>query len=52
MLAAALTVAPIDAFRLPHCDKPHRAAQAAAFELLSCAAHNLTLYHFGAVAEG
>ena len=46
MLAAALTMAPIDAFRLPRCDKPHRTAQAAAFELLSRAAHNLTLYHF------
>lgn len=41
MLTATLTMAPIYAFRLTSRDETHRAAQAAAFELVGCAAHHL-----------
>jgi hypothetical protein len=41
MPAAALAMAPIDTFRLPGRNKPDSTAQAAARELVGCAAHEL-----------
>ena len=44
MLTATLAVAPIYSFRLTSRNKTDRAAQAAAFELVGRAAHNLILH--------
>ena len=43
VLAAALTMAPIDTFRSTSRIKTDRTAQATTFELLGCATHNLIL---------
>jgi hypothetical protein len=43
MLAAALTMTPIDTFRLTSRNKTDRTAQATTFESVGCATHNLIL---------